>query len=333
LAPPSSVGEPLTRWSLRRLRGYLVRRRVVPSISIETIRSILAEAHASFQRTRSWKRSPDAQFEAKAARVLALSRQCPPGGVVVCFDEFGPISLQPYPGHCYARRQRPWRQRATYTRRGGVGDFFGAYDVHTDLLFGGYRLAKTTTEVLACYQSIRRRYADDVRIYLVNDNLSLHWTPQIRAWAEAHNVELVATPTSASYATIQSVRTTEATGEPFAALRGHGYLRLATFRKSGVPVATPVWFAHDGSRLVITTAVNAGKVKRLRHTPSVRVAPIAPWGAIRGPELEAVARLLPTAEHARAEAALRRKYGWQWRWFNRFGRKNEYTYLEVRSVG
>ena len=199
LAPPSSLGEPLTRWSLRRLRGYLVRRRVVPSISLETIRSILAEAHASFQRTRSWKRSTDPQFEAKATRIMALYRSCPTDGVVVCFDEFGPISLQPYPGHCYVRRKRPWRQRATYTRRGGVGYFFGAYDVHADLLFGGYRLAKTTTEVLAFYQSIRRRYADHLRIYLVNDNLSLHWTPQIRAWAEAHNVELVATPTAASY--------------------------------------------------------------------------------------------------------------------------------------
>src|SRR5439155_747855 len=40
---------------------------------------------------------------------------------------------------------------------------------------------------------------DHLRIYLVNDNLSLHWTPQIRAWAEVHNVELVATPTSASH--------------------------------------------------------------------------------------------------------------------------------------
>src|ERR687885_589793 len=135
LAPPSSLGEPLTRWSLRRLRGYLVRRRVGPRISLETIRSILAEAHASFQRTRSWKRSTDPQVEAKAARVLALYRQCPPGGVVVCFDEFGPISLQPYPGHCYARRKRPWRQRATYVRQRGVGYFFGAYDIHADLLF------------------------------------------------------------------------------------------------------------------------------------------------------------------------------------------------------
>ena len=54
-------------------------------------------------------------------------------------------------------RKRSWRRRATYVRRGGVGYFFGAYDVHADVLFGGYRLAKSTTEVLAFYQYIRRR--------------------------------------------------------------------------------------------------------------------------------------------------------------------------------
>jgi DDE superfamily endonuclease len=176
-----------------------VRRRVVPTISIETIRSILTEAHASFQRTRSWKRSTDPEFETKAARVLALYRHCPPDGVVVCFDEFRPISLQPYPGHCYARSKRPWRRRATYTRRQGAGYFLGGYDVHDDLLFGGYLLAKTSGEVLAFYQAVRRRYPADRRIYLVNDNLSLHWTPSIRAWASEHNVELVPTPTYASY--------------------------------------------------------------------------------------------------------------------------------------
>jgi transposase len=199
LSPPTTLGEPLTHWSLRRLKGYLERRGVVRSISIETLRCILREKHVTFQRTRTWKRSTDPAFEAKAARVMALYRTCPADGVVVCFDEFGPISLQPYPGHCYAQRKRPWRRRATYTRRGGVGYFFGAYDVHADVLFGGYRLVKAAGEVLAFYKSIRRRYPDHLRIYLVNDNLSLHWTPAIRSWAEAHNVELVPTPTSASY--------------------------------------------------------------------------------------------------------------------------------------
>ena len=32
-----------------------------------------------------------------------------------------------------------------------------------------------------------------LRIRLVNDTLPLHWTPPIREWAAAHNVELVAT--------------------------------------------------------------------------------------------------------------------------------------------
>jgi Homeodomain-like domain/DDE superfamily endonuclease len=199
LAPPTTLGEPLTHWSLRRLKGYLERRRVVGHIAIETLRCILREKNVTFQRTRTWKRSTDPAFEEKATRIMALYRTCPPNGVVVCFDEFGPISLQPYPGHCYAQRKRPWRQRATYVRRGGVGYFFGAYDVHADVLFGSYRLAKSTTEVLAFYKSIRRRYPDHLRIYLVNDNLSLHWTLPIRAWAAGHQVELVATPTSASH--------------------------------------------------------------------------------------------------------------------------------------
>jgi transposase len=199
LAPPTTVGEPLTHWSLRRLKSHLERRKVVPRISVETLRCMLREKKVTFQRTRSWKRSTDPAFEDKATRIMALYRTCPSDGVVVCFDEFGPISLQPYPGHCYAQRKRPWRRRATYVRRGGIGYFLGAYDVHADVLFGGYRLAKTTTEVLAFYRYIRRRYPDDLRIYLVNDNLSLHWTPAIRAWAESHNVELVPTPTSASH--------------------------------------------------------------------------------------------------------------------------------------
>jgi DDE superfamily endonuclease len=53
--------------------------------------------------------------------------------------------------------------------------------------------------VVVHYKFIRRRYPDHLRIFLVNDNLSLHWTPTIRAWAEHHDTELVPTPTSASY--------------------------------------------------------------------------------------------------------------------------------------
>jgi len=199
LAPPTTLGEPLTRWSLRRLKGYLERRRVVRSIAVETLRSILQEKHVTFQRTRSWKRSTDPLFEEKATRIMALYRTCPTDGVVVSFDEFGPISLQPYPGHCYAQRKRPWRQRASWSFWPG-GSRRTAHPRGRHRRQGSsqpHRVARS--EVLAFYKQIRRRYPNHRRIYLVNDNLSTHWTPLTREWAELHNVELVATPTSASH--------------------------------------------------------------------------------------------------------------------------------------
>ena len=96
------------------------------------MRALLNEAGLSFQRTRSWKWSPDPDFKAKAERVLGLYRESPADGPVVCFDEMGPIQLIPHHGAGWAAVGRPGRLRATYNRRGGVRYLFGAYDVHAD---------------------------------------------------------------------------------------------------------------------------------------------------------------------------------------------------------
>jgi transposase len=53
--------------------------------------------------------------------------------------------------------------------------------------------------VLGFLRTIRMRYPAKQRIYLVMDNLSTHWTKAIRDWAAQSNVELVATPTYASF--------------------------------------------------------------------------------------------------------------------------------------
>jgi hypothetical protein len=120
-------------------------------------------------------------FEEKAARIMALYRTCPADGVVVSFDEFGPISLQPYPAIVTPSASDRDDSEPPTCDAVAVGYFFGAYDVHADVHFGSYRLAKMTNEVLVFYKQIRRRFADHLRVYLVNDNLSLHWTPLIRA--------------------------------------------------------------------------------------------------------------------------------------------------------
>ncbi len=53
--------------------------------------------------------------------------------------------------------------------------------------------------MLAALKRIRARYPDQVGIFVVLDNLSAHFTPQIRVWAGANRVRLVPTPTYASY--------------------------------------------------------------------------------------------------------------------------------------
>jgi transposase len=67
--------------------------------------------------------------------------------------------------------------------------------VHADRL----RARKATRDVLGFLQTIRMRYRPKRRIYLIMDNISTHWTQEIRDWATDSNVELVATPTYASF--------------------------------------------------------------------------------------------------------------------------------------
>lgn len=194
---PDSQGAPLTRWSLRKLALDLRNEEI--ELSPEALRQVLGAAGLSHQRTRSWKRSPDPLFEERAERVLALYREPPADGPVACFDEMGSIQLIPQHGSGWAERKRPERHRATYNKRGGVRYLYGAYDVHADRFHGRLRPRKGAREVIAFFSQIRMRYDPRLRIYLVQDNLSCHWTKEVRGWAEDANMELVPTPTYASY--------------------------------------------------------------------------------------------------------------------------------------
>ena len=197
-ARPDTLGAPATRWSLKRLARYLAEQQIV-RVSPAHLRRILAAAGLSFQRTRTWKASPDPDYETKAARVIALYRQCPAGGVVISFDQMGPVSLRPHAGSGWAKRKRPERQRATFNRRHGTRYVFGAYDVHADRLRTRLKARRRGSDNLAFIRQIRGCYPKRLRIHWIQDNLSANWTPDIRAFAAANNIELVATPTYASY--------------------------------------------------------------------------------------------------------------------------------------
>jgi transposase len=198
-ARPDSQDVALTRWSLPRLADHLAEAGVV-QISPAHLGRVLAEAGLSFQRTRTWKASPDPDYEAKAARVLELKAAPPPdGGHVIAFDQMGPISLRPMAGAGWAPRGRPERQRATYHRRHGTRYVFGAYDVHNDRLRVRLRPRRRGSDNLAFMAQLRGAIPARRRIYWIQDNLSANWTPDIRTFAAANRIELVATPTYASY--------------------------------------------------------------------------------------------------------------------------------------
>lgn len=90
------------------------------------------------------------------------------------------------------------------------------------------------------------------------------------------------------------------------------YLSLATWRRDGREVRTPVWYVSlDGIHYCFTTRA-AGKVKRIRRSPRAGIAPCTMRGALLGAWCEVHARLVDdTALCAQIYAALRRKYGWQ----------------------
>jgi transposase len=196
-ARPDTQGVPLTRWSLPRLSAHLAKEGI--EISPAHLGRVLKDAGLSFQRTRSWKASPDPDYEAKAARVLSLYERAPKGGVVVCFDQMGPISLRPSHGSGWAPKRRPERHRATFNRRHGIRYGFGAYDVHQDRLRLRLRRRRAGADTLAFLRTIRSCYPRPLRIYWIQDGLSANWTPDIRQFADHNNIELVPIPTYASY--------------------------------------------------------------------------------------------------------------------------------------
>ncbi|MFF7098120.1 IS630 family transposase [Streptomyces rubradiris] len=196
---PTKLGQPFTRWSLRKLVAYLrkVHGRMI-LIGREALRGLLTRRGVTFQRTKTWKESPDPEREAKLDRIEEVLDRFP--GRVFAFDEFGPLGIRPTAGSGWAARKRPDRLPATYHRTHGVRYFHGCYSVGDDRLWGVNRRKKGAANTLAALKSIRAARPDGAPIYVILDNLSAHKGTDIRRWAKKNKVELCFTPTYTSWA-------------------------------------------------------------------------------------------------------------------------------------
>ena len=114
-------------------------------------------------------------------------------------------------------------------------------------------------------------------------------------------------------------------------LDGRGYCVLLTYKRSGEPVPTPVWFGVADGKVYTRTEADSWKVKRIRRNGRVRVAPSTMRGRPLGPPFDGVARVLEAPEFERAERAVASNYGLDRRLYMRFlgEAPEDVTYIEV----
>ena len=87
-------------------------------------------------------------------------------------------------------------------------------------------------------------------------------------------------------------------------------ISLETYRKNGKPVRTPVWFLKEDRILIVHTDDTAGKIKRIRQNPKVRVAPSKFRGEPKADYIDETAQLETDPETVKKYYTLvYKKYG------------------------
>jgi transposase len=197
-SPVALIG--MTRWSLTKLRNYLVEQQIVASIGREWLRVLLHRLGVRWRRTKTRKESSDPLFVQKYRRIKRLYRHRPEGGRRICVDEFGPLNLLPRAGRCLAGRgKKVQRHRATYNRKGGVRHLLAAYDLESDKLLGRCYARKTWVQFLDFLKWLRRRYRRGETLHIVLDNYGPHLKAEVVAWARQHKIRFYLTATNASW--------------------------------------------------------------------------------------------------------------------------------------
>jgi transposase len=196
---PRTLGQPFTHWSIRKLADYLATRNSgkVP-VRRERLRQILIAEGITFQRTKTWKESPDPLKEQKLARVEWLIEHARER--TFAFDEFGPLTIRPVGGSAWSPRGRPERLRANYHKPQGSRQFYAWYSIGGDRLSGNLEPCKGSAPTLRALQAIRASVPDGGPIHVILDNLNHHKNRLVREWCAANGVELAFTPTYASWA-------------------------------------------------------------------------------------------------------------------------------------
>ena len=89
------------------------------------------------------------------------------------------------------------------------------------------------------------------------------------------------------------------------------YVNLVTFKKDGSSITTPVWVALYQNSLVVTTSLNAGKVKRIKNNGKATIYVTNQTGSKKLSESLDVSASLISDSKDKFEAVekIKKKYG------------------------
>jgi transposase len=146
----------------------------------------LKQAALKPHRVRRWLHSPDPQFRLKVRRVVRWYLRPPRGTRVICVDEKTQVQVleRLHPGRWLAPH-RPQRIDDTYRRHGTLAILAG-FDVRSGEVVLVVRRRRRSREFLQLLEALRARWPRE-RLVIVLDNLSIHDTPEVRAWLDAQH--------------------------------------------------------------------------------------------------------------------------------------------------
>ena len=108
------------------------------------------------------------------------------------------------------------------------------------------------------------------------------------------------------------------------------YISLVSYKKSGDPIATQVWFVEQDEKIYVVTLQGRYKFKRIKNNPNVKIAAATMRGKPKGEYFNGVARILSDDESQPIVGLFKKKYR-SFKLMFKEGREGEKKMLLLKS--
>jgi transposase len=149
-------------------------------ISVSEVGRILRFEGLRPHKVRQWLKSTDPEFDAKAKRVCDLYLSPPKSAVVVCVDEKPLQVLERKHPTRVDPRDGSLRFEFEYERH-GTQALLAAFDVDTGSVLAEVVPSRSAEALVSFMEALARKYPDR-QIYVVWDNLNIHYDGKDSRW-------------------------------------------------------------------------------------------------------------------------------------------------------